>query len=190
MREQERVLNSYEVGIDAQEGIASATPEEERMLQTTTITSSYNCSTNCLDQGKQFCATAAHNGAGTCCEATSTTCPRATNGYCSSDIGLGNYIKSKYWVCGNNANCSTLSSYIITPTFGTANAVTIVPKNAGAGLTNNVVCSYLLTFPSGASTNDTLTFRVNYATQSEVAYFIANSYYVDANTKNISGALA
>ena len=49
MREQETVLNSFEVGIDAQEGIAKATPEEERMLQTTTITSSYNCSTNCLD---------------------------------------------------------------------------------------------------------------------------------------------
>lgn len=181
-------VNSFEIGIGAQEGIAHATPEEERILQTTSYTTSYNCSTSCIDLGKNYCPTSAHSGAGTCCESSSTTCPRVTNGYCSKDITLQNYINSRYWVCGNHANCSTLSSYIVTPKLGTANAVTIAPKNSGTGLTNNVVCSWLLTFPSDAYINDTLTFRVNYVTSGTVSFFVGNNYS-DTNS-NVTGGTA
>jgi hypothetical protein len=77
----------------------------------------------------------------------------------------------------------------VAPAFGTANAVTISPKNGGTGLTDNNFCSFLLTFPSGAATNDTLTFRVNFVTSAEVAYFIGNGYN-DTGNINVTGGVA
>ena len=51
---------------------------------------------------------------------------------------------------------------------------TLDVSKKSVGLEN--VCSWLLQFNSGASTNDTLTFRVNRVRYGRVYYMVANSF--------------
>jgi len=63
------------------------------------MTDSRSCKRDCIDANKIFCPNAVHNG-GTCCVATSTTCPRASLDVCSNDIKNAANLQIKYWTCG------------------------------------------------------------------------------------------
>ena len=144
-------------------------PTLRRSLQV--MSDSRTCKRDCIDAGKIFCPTATHTS-GTCCAATSTTCPRAAGDVCSNDIKNAQNALIKYWTCGQL--CSNHPSYKITQGFGSIAVTTLDTAIKSIALEES--CSWLLQFTTGASTNDTLTFRVNRIRYGTVIYMVTNSY--------------
>lgn len=77
---------------------------------------------------------------------------------------------------------------IVTPTFGLANVITLSLAD-GRYINQDSVCSWVLTLPFNAFTNDTLTMRVNLLDNSALTYMIANSYS-DSGTNYSIGTAA
>lgn len=126
------------------------------------MTNSRTCKKDCIDSSKVFCPLADHKS-GYCCSETET-CPRAD--VCSNDISSDTNLK--YWSCNYNLNCSS-RGYSLAPPFGGSNAYTLTPT--GTVYKENL-CPWVLTYPAGASNNDTVTLRVNLMDNCNVYYMI------------------
>jgi hypothetical protein len=94
---------------------------------------------------------------------------------CSSDIS--NDTDLKYWSCNYNGNCT--NNYIVKPpgfytSSSTGNLITLTPKNTWVFQEN--FCNYQLEFPSAASYNDVLSFKVNLQSRIKIYYMFGTSY--------------
>lgn len=126
----------------------------------------YQCKEQCIDKGYIFCPSLDHTS-GTCYNQTDVITRIAG---CSTDISDANL---KYWMCNYNTNCS--STYKIAPPgFGVKNVTTLSPLSLQI-FTDNV-CAYLISFPWGASVNDTISFRANLVDRATLYFMIGTSF--------------
>ncbi len=144
---------------------------KNRILQTSSISmvTTRMCKRDCVDSGKTYCPNSLRNGKGICCIA-GITCTRSSGEVCSSDVSN---IKAKYFACGEK--CTSNSSIYSSPPMGVNNYLTIIPTD-GKYISLDNVCSWVLSFPSSAFTNDTLTLRVNMIQNAGLNYLISNSF--------------
>ena len=121
------------------------------------------------------------NGRGTCC-ISGIPCTRSAGEVCSSDVSN---IKAKYFSCGDR--CNSNSSIYYSPALGVKNYLTLTPAD-GKLIAQDNICSWVLSFPSGAFTNDTLTLRVNMLENAGLTYLISNSYSDSGSNYSIGTA--
>jgi hypothetical protein len=79
---------------------------------------------------------------------------------------------------GNCSAASTGYSYTLTPSFGATISIGPLKKTA---ITSNSLCTWVVTYPTGASNNDTLKFYLR-KISSMSAYYMIGASYTSFNT--------
>lgn len=119
------------------------------------------CVTNCIDQGKFFCASADFQD-GVCCEDADDLCRLDTSGLCSFDIPVELYPQSLYLACPFDENICGESRTVQVLANETSVSITSLENKNSNEFSFAQLCAYEVKWPQEATDGDELIFTATY----------------------------